>query len=605
MLSFFPTFYEDELIYSAIARYHVRSGNNIPKQTVLDLFDGEVTRVYPGIPMSLKILHEKVNSFFGSDSLEEWINNHTMYNYISNFGREKMKDNLLEVMQGNLKMNVGRETHFHSNLKFRYCPKCVVDDYEKYGETYWRRNHQLTGVFICLTHQELLRSSDVLWSPFYKGNIYKVETANLINCPLQRESIYNVSEENMKWLIKLTKQCIKVATREIPIKFDEITDTYRALLYKKRYKRGKLVELKQLYRDFRDFYGDEILSFLNVNFDEGKRSNWLATIAKKNKQTFHPLKHILFITFLGEDMDTFYRFNNVELHSFGAPPYICLNPFSSHYLQPVIKEATLYTQEGRELCYFACNCGFEFTREVGDTKIRVCQIKNIGSWESDFEYLYENFRSNTNSRNPKQHYNLYKKYVYYKNGQNLKGIKKNPEEYKKKWLAAMKQFPEYSTECLKHVYRREYTFLYRHCRNWLKENSPSIKNRGIRSVDWTEKDWQLLNEIKIAVQRLLHSEKPQRITRNRLKREIVDSTALHLKFSKNLPETESYLNSVVESIEQFQIRRVEYALEKLTKNGRSLTYSTICRAANISEKSIKLGTRQKVLEIVDNGSFDN
>jgi len=34
MVSFFPTMYEDELIYSAIARYHVRSGNTIPKQTI-------------------------------------------------------------------------------------------------------------------------------------------------------------------------------------------------------------------------------------------------------------------------------------------------------------------------------------------------------------------------------------------------------------------------------------------------------------------------------------------------------------------------------------------------------------------------------------------
>ncbi|BCC29287.1 hypothetical protein BCM0100_2013 [Bacillus cereus] len=604
MVSFFPTMYEDELIYSVIARYHVRSGNTMPKQTILDLFDGEVIRVYPGIPVKLKLMHERISSLFDIGSLEELINNHTMYNYISNFGREKIKSDLLRVLQGNLTMNVGRETHFHSNLKFKYCPRCVVDDYEKYGETYWRRNHQLTGVVICLTHQEFLRLSDVLWSPFFKGDPHKFEHANLTNCPIQRESVYNDFEGNMELLMKITEQCIRVATNKIPINFTEITDIYRVLLYRKRYIRGNLVELKRLYKEFRDFYGNEMLELLNVNFEEGKRSNWVATILKKNKQTFHPLKHILIITFLGENTETFDQYDNNSIHPFGAPPYICLNPFASHYQQPVIQQATLHTQGERELCYFVCNCGFEFTREIGDSNVRVCQIKNTGPWEREFEQLYKSFKSGSNTKEPRRYYNLYRKYIDYINGQNCRGPKKNPGEYKQKWLAAIKEYPEYSTSRLAQLYKKEYVFLFRHCKDWLMENRPIIENYGFRSVNWEERDKEILKELKIVVQHLLENKNPQRITRNRLKREIVDSSVLELRFLKKLPTTKLYLSSVVESIEQFQIRRVENAIQKLIENGKSITYYNLLRASNINTKSIKLGTHKKITEIIDDYNFE-
>lgn len=39
MISFFPTPYEDELLYSILARYHLRSGNISYVDTNKDLFN--------------------------------------------------------------------------------------------------------------------------------------------------------------------------------------------------------------------------------------------------------------------------------------------------------------------------------------------------------------------------------------------------------------------------------------------------------------------------------------------------------------------------------------------------------------------------------------
>jgi hypothetical protein len=39
MLSFFPTPYPDELLYSILARYHIRSGNKNYSQTDIEAFN--------------------------------------------------------------------------------------------------------------------------------------------------------------------------------------------------------------------------------------------------------------------------------------------------------------------------------------------------------------------------------------------------------------------------------------------------------------------------------------------------------------------------------------------------------------------------------------
>ncbi len=38
----------------------------------------------------------------------------------------------------------------------RFCPKCVDEDLSHYGVSYWRRDHQLVGVYLCTAHNVIL-----------------------------------------------------------------------------------------------------------------------------------------------------------------------------------------------------------------------------------------------------------------------------------------------------------------------------------------------------------------------------------------------------------------------------------------------------------------
>lgn len=47
------------------------------------------------------------------------------------------------------------------NPPLRYCPHCSALDETKFGFPYWRVEHQLPGVYLCLKHQQILQEVDV------------------------------------------------------------------------------------------------------------------------------------------------------------------------------------------------------------------------------------------------------------------------------------------------------------------------------------------------------------------------------------------------------------------------------------------------------------
>lgn len=53
----------------------------------------------------------------------------------------------------------------NTHPKLRYCAACVKDDVSRFGDSYWRRAHQLPAVSVCLVHQQPLVVSSVPLQP--------------------------------------------------------------------------------------------------------------------------------------------------------------------------------------------------------------------------------------------------------------------------------------------------------------------------------------------------------------------------------------------------------------------------------------------------------
>ncbi|WP_238442473.1 TniQ family protein [Desulfofalx alkaliphila] len=161
MLSFFPTPYEDELLYSVLARYHVRSGNTSSKTTMKELFGSSSITAVVELPANIDKLIERmpVNSKYTAEGL---IFNHTMYPYYTAFLPPERAKKVLESMKNNNATGIYGLTGIMAsslplNEYIRFCSNCLREDKIKYGELYWHRLHQLPCVNVCEKHQTPLQ----------------------------------------------------------------------------------------------------------------------------------------------------------------------------------------------------------------------------------------------------------------------------------------------------------------------------------------------------------------------------------------------------------------------------------------------------------------
>ena len=174
MLHFFPIPYADELFDSVVCRYHVRSGNRSFRQTQLDLFKTRARKqYYLGLPNNLATL---VNHLpFGSSlTINQLLQEHTLFPYYRTFLTYREVKRLQELMEGKESKSMAQVARI-PKLKLyypdylRFCPQCLGEDLKRYGETYWHRLHQVSGLKVCLTHRVGLRNSRVLVEEMRKG----------------------------------------------------------------------------------------------------------------------------------------------------------------------------------------------------------------------------------------------------------------------------------------------------------------------------------------------------------------------------------------------------------------------------------------------------
>lgn len=154
MIAPFLDFYPDELVYSVLARYYTQSGYMRYTFAAEDLFQSKTARpdadfVNLYTSYTLEMLTRKM-------SMEDVILKHTMFPYYGRFLNKERRNQAFQAlvkMQGNYhnllpmqKSKDGRKRHL------RYCPVCVKEDREKFGETYWHRVHQMPGIEVCPKH---------------------------------------------------------------------------------------------------------------------------------------------------------------------------------------------------------------------------------------------------------------------------------------------------------------------------------------------------------------------------------------------------------------------------------------------------------------------
>ena len=183
MIAYFPAPYPDELLYSQLARYYIKSGHIAYIFAAKELFERSTDR--PDVEFLNRFSSTAFPVITQNRSIGQVILEHTMFPY---YGRFLPKERRKRAFCTMASMEAGYKNHLAipkskdgKQRYLRYCPLCTQVDRQLYGETYWHRTHQMTGIDICPVHKCFLCVSDMAMGAKTSPVFYDADS-NITDC---------------------------------------------------------------------------------------------------------------------------------------------------------------------------------------------------------------------------------------------------------------------------------------------------------------------------------------------------------------------------------------------------------------------------------------
>ena len=157
MIGILPSPYDDETLYSILARYKRLVGYTNDKNAYWDLLGcdhpGGVQRPQDN---RKKLFENTPRNWIGNR--EDFNERHSGWPYeVSPRYRDCSKINgypRIPTTDTEQRLRYFTDDGFRKTLA--YCPLCIESDIKNCGESYWHCIHQLAGVFVCPTHRVFL-----------------------------------------------------------------------------------------------------------------------------------------------------------------------------------------------------------------------------------------------------------------------------------------------------------------------------------------------------------------------------------------------------------------------------------------------------------------
>lgn len=585
------------------ARYHQRTGNSSHKATMYDLFGSETACAIVDLPNRLELLYLRLSdgSLLTPDRL---IDENTMLPLYQRFLPRGRLEKILNWMKssgkgGSIHMSAGvtastvKQPHY-----LRFCLDCLKDDERKVGEPYWHRSHQVAGVLTCHVHGDWLWELPIsITSPQNKHMFLLmpgVEVCTLSKPPLKEENHkihYRVIAASAAWLLLSNNKDVP-GLSWLKNRYHHFLRLEDLATYSGR------VHQRELLDRFNAHYGEPFLRGIGCSVDGQLEDNWLSKLVRKPRSTAHPLKHILFMGFLGVGVEQFFEGKAIRNLPFGRAPWPCLNPVSDHYKKAVITHCAITTnsENGKPVGNFICSCGYCYSR-TGPDKERADRFKIGKMIQFGPVWLKELLNckaAGMGLRQTARYLGVTSKTVIrhldsLERGtpkpSNLVESEKELFSRRSRWNNLRDSFPGAGRKALRCLGQADYTWLYRHDNEWLKKNMPPPMpfTRLETRVNWEKRDWRLASQVVAAAKSLRNQgDKPVRVTVSSVGKA---TGLLFLPQNKlgKLPLTTLQLLKVCENGDKFALRRVKLAVEKLKLEQMPLDFWRIVRAANLRQ----------------------
>jgi hypothetical protein len=372
------------------------SGNTSLKHTAKELWGSASICAIADLPCHLEYLSEMIPG--GEVIADKIIESHTTAPYFTSFLLGYQAKDIYTAM----KSSKGHSVHAligtrHTDVKnprwLRYCTQCVELQKSIYGIPYWRRVHQLPGVYVCPDHRVLLKDSKIEFSRKNNQRLYELLRLNesdrdaaqfAISSEINGHLLF-IAEES-SWLLQNKKSLERI---------EQLKEFYTDKLKEKGFVTlSGRIRMLELAEQFNEFYGQEFLRILGCWVDKKAHSAWLNSIFRSTHIFCHPLRHILLCRFLQTTVEDLLDLNFVaDSGPFGYGPWPCLNKACEYYHMDVIRKVALTrNKKSKEtIGTFECTCGYSYTRQAQRSSDKFKydgRVKHVGSkWLAKFEEI--------------------------------------------------------------------------------------------------------------------------------------------------------------------------------------------------------------------------
>lgn len=154
MLTYFPTPYPNELWYSILCRYYVRSGSAKQLTIANELYGGRFVghgSLFPGSSCAIVLGWLPAGLF----SVEDILLKHTLMPYYLRMQSAETKRMYLQAVSAgrNISPKNTDPECLDGRQGLKYCPECFMEDQARFGEPYWHREHQIPLMPLCPVHR--------------------------------------------------------------------------------------------------------------------------------------------------------------------------------------------------------------------------------------------------------------------------------------------------------------------------------------------------------------------------------------------------------------------------------------------------------------------
>lgn len=361
-MSYFPFLYPDEIFVSVIARYAVHAFVPNPSALHTSIYGTRTIRPTLELPSSLEKVAANAAASLGL-SPQEWAEITTLFPLYSAFATHNKKQQLLRFMaaggsqQSATAMAGAAFSRIPKPLFLRACSKCIHEDDETYGETYWRRVHQVPGIHICPWHgTQLLYSEQQYKSP----NRHYVPAS--VTMPL-RAYMPEITSCQLTLLQEISQEVLKLLSEKIIAREERTMPNFRGMLLRSKYNtKYKTLDMKTLTRDICNYYGTEVMQLMGLSKGAKSGRGWIAQLLSNAADTPNAVQVLVLKKFV----------NQLELEP--ALPkdgfWKCQNPIAAHHGTSVMTQVRYQSNAVRSRTHrkFTCTCGFLFRSTDWDSE---------------------------------------------------------------------------------------------------------------------------------------------------------------------------------------------------------------------------------------------